>query len=152
MNDMVKQTGRGLLAGALATAGMSAFMLGAKRVHALGSAPPRELTDRFLRMLDVRPWASRSMPATVANHFLFGAVAAVPFALIVQRRRARRVLPPRGRAVVGAGYGVAVWAAMYGALLPAAGMMPRPRHDRPGRPMTMALAHVVYGALVGLFV
>lgn len=46
----------------------------------------------------------------------------------------------------GASFGLAVWASNYAGWLPKAGLMPKPRHDRPGRPTSMIAAHVAYGA------
>jgi hypothetical protein len=62
----------------------------------------------------------------------------------------RSALPvPVPAAVAGALYGLLVWAGAYKLSLPWLGLMPRPERDRPGRPATMILAHLVYGATLG---
>ena len=42
-----------------------------------------------------------------------------------------------------------VWATSYQGWVPALGIMPPASRDEPGRPMTMVLAHWVYGAILG---
>jgi hypothetical protein len=123
---------------------MSLFMLAARRAHWLGSPPPKKLTDRFLRHVGTsrRPWSS--WPMTALNHAAFGAAAGIPFAL-----SSGRIGTAAGRTIVGGIYGATVWAGMYQGVLPALGLMPRPRWDRPGRPTSMAIAHLIYGAVLG---
>jgi hypothetical protein len=53
------------------------------------------------------------------------------------------------RIAIGAVYGAAIWATMYGHVLPALGLMAPPERDRPGRPIVMLAAHLVYGAALG---
>ena len=81
---------------------------------------------------------------TALNHAAFGAAAGIPFALF-----SRRIHPAAARAIAGSLYGAVIWAAMYQAALPALGLMPKPRWDRPGRPTSMAVAHLIYGAVLG---
>ena len=42
-----------------------------------------------------------------------------------------------------------VWIASYVGWVPAAGLMPRPSRDRPGRPTSMVLAHWIFGGTLG---
>ena len=136
--------GRGALSGTVATGVMSLFMLAARRANWLGTPPPKKLTDRFVRFLGGSNHRRANWPMTALNHVAFGAAAGIPFALV-----SRRIDTVAGRAITGSLYGAAIWAAMYQGLLPALGMMPKPRWDRPGRPTAMALAHLIYGAVLG---
>ena len=51
--------------------------------------------------------------------------------------------------MLGTLYGAVIWTTMYGYLLPRLGLMPRPEHDRPHRPPTMGVAHLIYGGVLG---
>jgi uncharacterized membrane protein YagU involved in acid resistance len=139
------RAGEGALSGALATAAMSLFMAAARRAHWLGTPPPKKLTDRLLRRLRVPTRSHHRWAMTAVNHLAFGAVAGMPFALL-----SRRLESQAARLAAGGIYGVAVWAAMYQGVLPALGLMPDPRRDRPGRPVSMAIAHLIYGGVLGV--
>ena len=54
--------------------------------------------------------------------------------------------------LVGAVYGLGVWAVSYKGWIPALGILPPPERDRPGRPVIMVAAHVVYGLVLGALV
>jgi hypothetical protein len=139
---------RGLAGGIVATAAMSAVMLAAQKSGLLGHMPPKKITDGFLGALGIRretPEPARKALATL-NHFAFGGVCGALFGLAREMTRGRR----SGRAPVLAGvaYGTAIWAVSYAGWVPALGIMPRPKHDRPGRPTSMVLAHWVFGAVL----
>jgi glycine/D-amino acid oxidase-like deaminating enzyme/nitrite reductase/ring-hydroxylating ferredoxin subunit len=144
-DSWTRRAGRAAGCGALATAVMSLFMEAARRADLLGTPPPKKVTDRLLGATRLSTRSHHRWIMTAVNHLAFGAAAAIPFALL-SRRLDKRV----ARLVAGAGYGVGVWAIMYQAVLPAVGLMREPRADRPGRPMTMALAHLIYGGALGL--
>jgi hypothetical protein len=135
---------RGAGAGTAATLSMTLAMIVAKKMGALGKEPPRRITDRTL--IKLRSWPSRERRRAIwiVNHFAFGAGAGVIFSIL-----ARRLGGPAARVIAGAVYGMAVWASMYGQVLPSLGLMPRPARDRPGRPASMAISHVVYGVSLG---
>jgi uncharacterized membrane protein YagU involved in acid resistance len=138
------RAGEGALSGALATAAMSLFMAAARRAHWLGTPPPKKLTDRLLRRMGLPARSHHRWAMTAVNHLVFGAMAGMPFAFL-----SRRLESEAARLAAGGLYGVAVWAAMYQGVLPALGVMPEPRSDRPGRPMSMAIAHLIYGGALG---
>jgi uncharacterized membrane protein YagU involved in acid resistance len=139
------RVGEGALSGALATAAMSLFMAAARRAHWLGTPPPKKLTDRLLSGIGLPARSHHRWAMTAVNHLAFGAVAGMPFAFL-----SRRLESQVARLAAGGLYGVAVWAAMYQGVLPALGLMPEPRSDRPGRPTSMAIAHLIYGGALGL--
>jgi len=125
----------GAAAGLVATLGMSLVMLGAKRLGALGEPPPRRLLRKLLPLLSLAP---RKLNATaLVSHFGFGATMGTLFALLPVERRTT---------LGGAAFGLAVWGGNYAGWLPKAGLMPRPTQDRLGRPTSMIVAHLVFGA------
>src|SRR4051794_20402288 len=134
----------GASAGAKATLPMTAVIWALRRLDMVGEPPPRKITHRLLRATGTRPGRPLLSGSWLLNHFGFGAAAGALFAPLVARVRSRPA-----RVVTGALYGAAVWAGMYGYLLPALGLMPHPKRDRPGRPSSMAIAHQVYGAALG---
>ena len=133
---------RGTLAGVVATGVMSLLMLGARRAGLLGAMPPQKITARLLD----RAGGSRSREtqdaAATALHFGFGGGAGALFGATA----ARLPLPP---VLTGIAFGAGVWFVSYSGWVPALGIMPPPERDRPGRPQTMLLAHLVYGGVLG---
>lgn len=135
---------QGAAAGAAATAAMSAVMLTARRAGLAGKLPPEKITEKMLDALRIR----RSEPAEDAlatvTHFGYGSLAGAIFESLLRGRLwARRPM------LEGVAFAAAVWAGSYFGWVPSLGVMPRPTRDRPGRGLTMALAHVVFGAVLG---
>jgi hypothetical protein len=137
---------QGAISGVVATAVMSAIMLTAQRLGLVGKLPPRKIIQRWLAAQGV-PWRRRRGLHGFATfgHFAFGTGAGILFAVVARALTLRR---PAGIAL-GGGYGAAVWAAAYGLVLPATGLMPSPDWDRTDRQAVMAAAHLVYGAVLG---
>ena len=127
----------GALAGVVATGVMSLLMLGAKRMGALGEAPPRRLVRRLSAPLGLaRPRGKALDALALAAHFAFGSTMGGLFGL----------LPGRARTTgSGALFGFGVWAVNYAGWLPRVGLMPPVHRDRPGRQPVMVAAHLVYG-------
>src|SRR5687768_3494177 len=80
----------------------------------------------------LRPPRAALDPLSLVLHLGFGAAAGA----------LRAALAPRSSGVA---FGLGVWAASYAGWAPALGLMPPPTRDRPGRPATMIIAHVIYG-------
>lgn len=134
----------GAVAGTVATLPMSAVMVVAQRAGLMGSQPPRRVTDEALQTVGADPPEQTRRALTVLSHLAFGAAAGVPFAL------AQRLLPREvPRTAVGAVYGLGVWASAYLGWVPALGILPPADQDRPGRPQSMVLAHLVFGSVLG---
>jgi hypothetical protein len=138
----------GALAGAIATGPMSAVMLAAKRAGLMGKMPPEKITDR---LLDRIGWGSRSKETqdVLASllHVGFGAAAGSVFSAV--ERGLRLPGPP---VLLGMLFGAGVRLVSYRGWVPALGIMPPPERDRPGRPQSMLVAHLVCGAALGLLV
>ncbi len=82
---------------------------------------------------------------TLLNHYAYGTFAGSVFGLIAPRERGPAV-------AVGIGYGLFVWAGSYLGLLPALGIL-QPATKHPARRNAlMILAHLVWGASVGVLV
>jgi uncharacterized membrane protein YagU involved in acid resistance len=138
----------GAIAGATATVPMSVAMellydrLPAWQRYPL---PPRLITRRLadLTELDGTLTERQTRGVVLGLHLLYGATVGSVFPSI-----ARQVpLPP---VATGIGYGLFVWTASYLGLLPALRLLrPATQHPR-RRSVVMILAHVVWGAVLGL--
>lgn len=138
MRNLMLRLLSGAAAGVAATAAISLFMLGAKKLGALGEPPPRRIVRRLLSPLGPLAPRGKALDATaLVAHFAFGASVGTLFAALPARARSQG-----GGTLFGAG----VWAANYAGFLPQAGLMPPARRDRPARPASMLAAHLVYGA------
>jgi NAD(P)-dependent dehydrogenase (short-subunit alcohol dehydrogenase family) len=116
---------------------MSLFMLGARKLGALGEPPPRRIVRRLAAPLGpLAPRGAALDAAAVAAHFAFGAGMGTLFAALPGRVRSRSG---------GMLFGASVWAANYAGILPKLGLTPPARRDRPARPTSMVAAHLVYG-------
>lgn len=148
MNRTLNALLEGAMAGGLATLPMSGVMLAAGKAGLMGQQPPEKITEAALDAVGVEhPSDEVEKSATVAAHLGFGVAMGAAFSLLQHELR------PRTPAVLnGIGFGLAVWALSYEGWIPALGIMPPAEHDRPGRPESMVLAHVVYGAALGALV
>jgi hypothetical protein len=136
---------RGALAGAAATAPMSAVMVGAKRFGLMGGMPPEKITARVLRRRGIRPSEEQQDALATAFHFGFGTGAGAIFGLIAPSRLVARL--PLGMA-----YGAAIWGVSYMGWVPAFGIMPAADRDRRDRQVVMLAGHLVYGTALALMV
>lgn len=140
------RTAAGALGGALATAVMSGVMaLGAKS-HLLGEPPPRKLVRRTMQRLGAHPSRQTQNVTAWLSHFAFGMGMGALYALFPRQEQRAHYKQSAAR---GALFGMGVWTTSYVGWAPALGLMPRPSEDRPGRPTTMIVAHLVYGAVLG---
>lgn len=129
----------------VATVPMSAVMLASQQLGLLGEQPPERWTEAVLASVGGSMGSEGAEDAlAVLAHLGVGAGGGAAYALV------RRIVPERVPPVVaGAVFGIGMWALAYGGLAPWLSVLPSPSKDRPGRPATMALAHVVYGGVLG---
>ncbi len=138
----------GAVGGLIATTAMSAFMLAAHRAGALGTPPPRRVTDAVLHATGLgRPPTRWRNALAVAGHLGFGTALGIPFALVQ-----RRLPASPGPLARGPLFASGVWFVSYQGWAPALGIMPPAHRDRPGRPATMLAAHWLYGATLSWYV
>lgn len=137
---------RGAAAGALATGPMSAVMLGSQKAGLMCQQPPEKITDAALATTGARTRSKEAEHAlSTLTHFGFGAGAGALYGAV------RRALPERVPSVTsGVAFALGVWAVSYKGWVPTLRIMPKPEHDRPGRPSAMISAHVVYGSALGV--
>jgi hypothetical protein len=126
---------------------MSIVMLAAQRIGLMGEMPPEKITSAGLDRLGIRRSERSQQLMAGAAHLGFGAAAGSLFAAVqrVTRMQTQPVL-------AGVGFGAMVWFVSYRGWVPALGIMPPPGRDRPGRPQSMLIAHLVYGAALGALV
>jgi hypothetical protein len=135
----------GVVEGLLATVAMSAVMLAAERAGLMGKQPPEKIVEHGLhRGLNVEAGEATENRLAVLGHAAFGAGAGALYAILHSAVRRRPTI------ATGLAYGLGVWAVSYKGWVPALGIMPPPKRDRPGRPAAMIAAHVVYGATLGV--
>lgn len=145
MNRYVTAALDGGLGGGVGTVAMSGVMLATQRAGLMGKQPPKVVTETALGAAGadhMGPSATNAL--AVAAHFAFGIGYGAIFGLVDRRLR----LPLPG-AVRGALSGLVGWALSYKGWMPALGILPPPEQDRPGRPQSMILSHLAYGAALG---
>jgi hypothetical protein len=128
----------GLVVGEVATVPMSGFFLLAQKAGMIGELPPRKLAQSLLPELSS---AARKRAGMVAHRFIGGAAGALY--LTIFRRRPRT-------AVTGAAFGIGVWLVGYELAVPSLTSMPKAHRDRRSRAISILVAHLVYGASLGL--
>jgi hypothetical protein len=129
---------RGGLAGLLSTVPMSAFFSAAQRARFLGDLPPRKVVASVSPQLADRD----QVPVATISHYLIGAGGGVAYQLVTTRA---------GRGVVsGMAWGLVVWLFGYEFLMPRAADMPLAHRDSRRRAGAILVAHLVYGAALGL--
>lgn len=152
--SLSRSIARGAFAGVVATTTMTAGMFVFQKAGLLGRMPPRLLTERTLARLGLRRKTSRTSRKllTALTHYGFGATMGAVFEVGKNALAARHGRAPDGALIgSGVGFGTLVWIASYMGWVPAAGLMPRPSKDRPGRPTSMVIAHWIFGATLGAF-
>ncbi len=148
MNEGQRAVYGGAIAGMVATAAMSATMLVAHRFGLMHEPPPQRIADAALAVAGGRQapdWLRKSTAA--AGHFGFGAALGAAFATLQRHYPAPLAAPVRGMLLA-----TTVWFVSYQGWVPALGIMPSARRDQPGRPLTMLVAHWIYGATLGFCV
>lgn len=134
---------KGTFAGTVATVPMSALMWAAQRAGYLGELPPERITKAALGAVGIDPERETTEMLSLVNHLGFGAAVGTVYAAL--REPGPRTGPDL---IAGAAFGLTVWLVSYEGWLPAVGIMPNVQWDRPGRPESMAAAHIVFGTVL----
>ena len=134
---------RGAVASVVASTAMGGLMVAAAKLGLMGKeTPPKKVTRKLLRKSLLQ---KDSLDGTTAlAHVGYGAVAGAGLGLLANRLRS---VP--ARVAAGVAYGAAVYAGSYAGWLPATNLMPKPSRDLTSRQVTMVLAHLVYGGVLG---
>jgi hypothetical protein len=144
----VKALVDGAMGGGVATAAMSGCVLVAQWLGLMGKQPPEAITEAVLDAGGAhhRDEGTENAIASIL-HVAFGMGIGALFGLL--RCRLPRDVPATRDGIVFASF---VWVSSYEGWVPALGILPPASQDRPGRPQSMCLAHLVYGAVLGGFV
>lgn len=129
---------QGAIGGLVATAVMSAAIAVSDWLGVMNRLPPRMIVEKILPGL---PADETNAVAAIA-HISYGAGAGAGYGALVR--------PASRNARTGILYGLVVWALSYEGWLPLLGVLPPAHRDKRGRALTMLLAHVVYGGVLGL--
>jgi uncharacterized membrane protein YagU involved in acid resistance len=149
MSDVPNRVLSGSLAGFAATAPMTAVMEALYRVlpphERRGPLPPREITMKAAEAVDAENELSETQKKGLTGlaHFAYGAGAGAGYGAVSPHL-------PFGPAANGVAYGLAVWAGSYLGWLPAAGVLPPATAEPAGKNAVMIIAHVVWGAALGV--
>lgn len=133
---------RGAAAGWAGAVAMSGVLLVSNRVGVTPKVEPEAITEAGLDAVDVdRSERDENALATVA-HLGYGALMGAVYGVLRPHLRAPGWLS-------GPGFGVLVAVASYEGWVPAAGILPRLRHQDSQRRWQLLVAHGVYGAVLG---
>jgi hypothetical protein len=146
LGDRLRDLLLGARAGLVATALMSLLMLAAKAAGLTGRLPPATITDTAMAKLPSprQPDRDERDAIAAAVHFGFGTAAGAIFGLTAAG--VRRIWLSTALGVL---YATVVYAVSDLGWIPALNLMPPATRDRPGRSVTMLVAHWVYGATLG---
>jgi len=138
----------GGIAGGVATVPMSLVMVAAEKVGLMGRHPPDLIMEAALDAGGLSKHKGKTRDAlAVTLHLVFGIGTGALFGGLQHRLRA-----PFSPALQGVIFGSLVWILSYLGWVPALGIMPSAEHDHLGRPVTMVVAHWVYGGILGAIV
>ncbi|QLY25305.1 DUF1440 domain-containing protein [Bdellovibrio sp. KM01] len=139
---------RGFWASTMATSAMTFTLFESFKRLALRERKPlppaqitRSLTDKL--HLTHKTNSEMQQEATMINHFGYGAVCGIAYALLASK-------VPGNAALKGGLFGLGVWAASYYGLIPALKLQPQGRHMSPQRKLMMIGTHVVWGVSLAI--
>jgi hypothetical protein len=137
-------------AGVAATLAMSAAMLALQRLGLMGRTPPRHIVEHLSKRLGLgrRLPSPASKVLSAVAHLGFGAAQGAIYAVAMKTPAALDREPASPALTTSIPFALTVWAASYAGWIPALGILPPPSRDRFGRPTSMVLSHLVYGAVL----
>jgi putative membrane protein len=142
----------GGLAGLIATAPMSAVMLGIHRLlppHERYALPPEQITHELLTSARNSFFSDdqERKRLTIPLHFAFGAAAGAVYGVL------SALMPLRRRpSLTGVVFGWLVWLSAYLGFLPAMDILPPATEHPARRNILMIVAHTVWGGCTGWIV
>lgn len=150
-NDWARALALGAGAGVAATVVMTGAMYAFQRLGLLGRMPPQRIVDHALASFGVFHGTRRGARrwAAAAAHLGFGATQGAMYGAGTTAYGALRGAAPAPKPHSAIPFALAVWATSYAGWIPKLGIMPPPSRDRSGRPTSMIVAHIIYGAVLG---
>ncbi len=148
MEPIVRAGWQGALAGAAATTTMTTYMWLAQQSGLYRKElPPTKVTRSVARTLGIEPDTSETQTLlTGALHWAFGMLGGAMFGVIVHK------IARLPRWLGGIVFGLLVWGISYMGWVPALGILPPPWNQRPRHGSMPLVAHVIYGATLGLLI
>jgi hypothetical protein len=139
---------RGGMAGILATVPMTVLMvLWHRRLpfQQRDPLPPAQVTESLLASVDLHDdlAPSQKLPLIFTNRFAYGAAMGSLYGLLAGPRSRQHPISS------GILYGLTVWAANYGGLLPSFNLYRSAKDEPAERNLLVISAHVVWGASLG---
>src|SRR5438105_531865 len=139
---------QGGIAGFVATAPMSVFMLATQRFlpkRQQYALPPEIITEELAHRMHVRWHMNKKQveAVTIVSHFGYGAAMGMLYGTSGKNI-------PLPSPVKGVLFGLVVWVASYLGLLPLIGMSESGQREPGRRNLMMIAAHVVWGATMGV--
>ena len=157
LNERTEATMNRILLGALAGLAATAPMTLAMKLmhealpeHEQYPLPPRQVAEGMAEKAGVNRHLDEEdrESATWASHFAYGAACGALYGALSESLDGLGAPP----ALMGAGFGVAVWAGSYLGWLPAAGIISPATEHPPRRNALMIAAHIVWGVAAGAIV
>jgi uncharacterized membrane protein YagU involved in acid resistance len=143
---LLRQTLNSGAAGLVATAPMTAVMLGARQIGLLHTPPPEQISARAAAKVPSPVLASRTaQPLWPVAHGGYGVVCGVAYGAL-------RPWLPSSTAQAGFLFGGMVWSVSYLGLMPALDLYPWPAKDASPRRTVTIVAHAVYGVTLAAVV
>ena len=143
----MRHIARGAVAGLAGTTAMTAAMLALKKAGMEpGELEPKEVAENVEETIGIRDYLpKRAFEASwVMLHFGYGSTSGVAYALAQEITRLNRP------ALVGASFGMFLWAVGYCGWLPLLGLYPPPAQVPKRKVVANILAHVTYGTMTAM--
>ncbi len=142
---MMHDAARGAISGAVGAILMSEVLAFAKNAGMFpGEIPHKQIFEQAERKvgLDDNIPDAVSEASWITNHFIYGTVAGVVYALLQRQLKQEKAFIPAGVVL-----GLSLWAIGFGGWAPLAGLYPSPGEDQKRGQGAEIAAHLVYGGV-----
>lgn len=149
MQPLIRAALNGSIAGAVATTTMTGFMrLSQQTGFYQKELPPTKVTQAATKTLGVEQFVSPAGETLLTGlaHWAFGMIGGAVFGVA---GKTSHWIPTRFGGLV---FGLLVWAVSYMGWIPALRILPMPWNERGKHGSMPFIAHVIYGATLGIVV
>ena len=149
MQPLIRAGMNGSIAGAVATTTMTGFMrLTQQTGFYQKELPPTKVTRAATKTLGVEQFVSSEGETLLTGlaHWAFGMVGGAVFGVV---SKTNNRIPARFGGLV---FGLLVWMVSYMGWIPALRILPMPWNERGKHGLMPFIAHVIYGATLGIVV